>query len=121
MPAIDRQFAERFAHEWIEAWNAHDLARILAHYADDFEFSSPRIVELMGVAAGRLKGKDAIRPYWAKALARTPNLKFELHAVLTGIDSLVLYYENATGRIAAEVFEFEADGLVRRSSAHYGP
>lgn len=26
-----------FAHEWIAAWNAHDLERILAHYADDVE------------------------------------------------------------------------------------
>jgi hypothetical protein len=28
---IDRCFAERFAAEWLAAWNAHDLPRILAH------------------------------------------------------------------------------------------
>ena len=26
---IDRRFAERFAAEWIAAWNSHDLDRVL--------------------------------------------------------------------------------------------
>ena len=119
MGIIDRKFAERFAQEWIEAWNSHDLDRILSHYSDDFEFSSPRIVELMGEPSGTLVGKSAIRPYWAKALAQTPDLKFVLHTILTGINSLVLYYESSTGRLAAEVFEFGERGTVRRSAAHY--
>jgi hypothetical protein len=38
---ISRDFAERFAEEWIAAWNAHDLPRILSHYEDDFEMPSP--------------------------------------------------------------------------------
>ena len=121
MGSIDRKFAERFAQEWIEAWNSHDLDRILSHYSDDFEFSSPRIVELMGERTGRLIGKSAIRPYWAKALAGTPDLKFELHTILTGIDSVVLYYKTSTGRLAAEVFEFDERGIVRKSAAHYDP
>src|SRR5262245_49342263 len=116
---IDREFAERFAEEWIEAWNGHDLDRILSHHSEDFEFFSPRIVELMGEPTGTLAGKGAIRPYWAKALARTPDLKFELNTILTGINGLVLYYKTSTGRLAAEVFEFDERGLVRRSSAHY--
>jgi hypothetical protein len=116
---IDSEFAERFAHEWIEAWNSHDLDRILAHYSDDFEFSSPKIVELMGEPSGRLAGKAAIRPYWAKALALVPDLKFELVTVLTGIGSVVLYYKSVNGRLAAEVFEFDGRGVVRKSAAHY--
>lgn len=119
MAIIERQFAERFAQQWIDAWNSHDLDRVLAHYADDFEFSSPKIVEVMGDPAGTLTGKDAIRRYWTKALARSPELKFELVTILTGIDSIVLYYKGSGGRLAAEVFEFGDGGLVRRSSAHY--
>ncbi|HEX5049396.1 MAG TPA: nuclear transport factor 2 family protein, partial [Gammaproteobacteria bacterium] len=41
---ITQDFAQTFAHEWIDAWNSHDLDRILSHYADDFVMSSPRIV-----------------------------------------------------------------------------
>jgi ketosteroid isomerase-like protein len=25
-------FAERFANEWVAAWNARDLERVLSHY-----------------------------------------------------------------------------------------
>ena len=49
---IDRKWAREFAVEWIAAWNAHDLDRILSHYADDFEMRSPLIAERMGVASG---------------------------------------------------------------------
>lgn len=38
-----KDFADHFAIEWIASWNAHDLPRILSHYADDFEMSSPYI------------------------------------------------------------------------------
>ena len=33
--------AQAFAEEWVAAWNAHDLERILAHYRDDFEIITP--------------------------------------------------------------------------------
>ena len=33
------EFAKQFAREWVEAWNDHDLDRVLAHYAEDFEMS----------------------------------------------------------------------------------
>lgn len=41
---ISREFAERFAKDWVDAWNRHDLEAVLSHYADDFEMSSPYIV-----------------------------------------------------------------------------
>ncbi|MCP4680373.1 MAG: nuclear transport factor 2 family protein, partial [Deltaproteobacteria bacterium] len=62
--------AKEFAEEWIAAWNAHDLDRILAHYTDDFEITSPMIKVALGVETGTLKGKDAIRKYWQAALAK---------------------------------------------------
>jgi ketosteroid isomerase-like protein len=43
---ISRGFGEEFAREWIEAWNSHDLDRVLSHYADDFTMSSPYIAQI---------------------------------------------------------------------------
>ena len=71
---ITKAFADHFAKEWIESWNAHDLDRILSHYTDDFEMSSPVIAQLMNEPSGTLHGKAAIRVYWAKALALRPDL-----------------------------------------------
>ena len=38
---MQKGFAERFAKDWVAAWNSHDLDSILEHYEDDFEMSSP--------------------------------------------------------------------------------
>jgi len=111
-------FAERFAREWVAAWNAHDLERILSHYEDDFEMSSPVIVRLVGEASGTLRGKPAIRAYWAKALEAAPELRFEIVSVLAGVGSVTVCYRGHRG-LAAEVFHFGASGKVARAFAHY--
>lgn len=116
---IDDAFATRFAAEWIAAWNAHDLDRVLLHYADDFEMSSPYIVQIAGEPSGTLRGKAAVGAYWKKALGMVPDLKFELVTVLAGVDGIVLYYKGALGRTVAEVFHFGPDRKVVRASAHY--
>ena len=111
-------FSERFAREWVEAWNAHDLDRILSHYEDDFEMSSPFIRTLGGEASGTLRGKAAVRAYWAKALEVVPNLRFELLTVLEGVNSITVYYQGHRG-LVAEVFHFGAGGKVSKAFAHY--
>jgi len=116
---LTAEFAAHFAAEWIAAWNAHDLAAILSHYTDDFEMSTPVIVQVMGEPSGKLRGKVAVGEYWRLALARVPDLQFELLDVLVGVDSLCLYYRSVGGRLATEYFEFNADGLVSRAAAHY--
>lgn len=116
---MDADFARDFAHEWIEAWNSHDLERVLSHYADDFEMNSPVIIQVAGEPSGQLQGKAAVGAYWAKALALIPDLCFELISTLVGVDSIVLNYQGARGRLAAEVFHFGPDGRVVRAYAHY--
>ena len=115
----DSQFAADFASEWIAAWNAHDLPRVLSHYTEDFEMTSPKIVQIAGEPSGRLVGKAAVGAYWATALARVPDLHFELLAVMHGIDSVVLHYRGVGGQLVAEVFYFNSAGLVTRACANY--
>lgn len=115
---ISETDAHQFAAEWIAAWNAHDLDRVLTHYAEDFCMSSPFIAK-MANPSGTLRGKESVRAYWEKALARVPDLKFELLDVLVGVDSVTVYYKAVFGRRAAEVFRFGADGKVHQAAAHY--
>lgn len=117
---ITRTFAETFARDWVEAWNAHDLPRVLAHYTDDFEMSSPLITQIAGEPSGKLKGKARVAAYWQAALARRPDLKFELLQVLVGASSVVVNYRTNFGCQSAEVFFFNDRGLVERAAAHYG-
>lgn len=116
---IDRNFAATFATEWISAWNSHDLDRILSHYAEDFQFTSPFIPSVVGEPSGILIGKEAVRSYWSAALERRPDLHFELIRLLVGVRSLVICYNRHDGKTGAEHFEFDEGGKVIRSSAHY--
>jgi len=116
---MDNQEATTFAREWIEAWNTHDLDRVLSHYAEDFQMSSPFIAVVTGEASGTLTGKERVAAYWRAALERMPDLRFELEGVLTGADSVVIVYRTNHGRQAAEVFFFDETGLVNRAAAHY--
>lgn len=106
-----------FAEEWAAAWNAHDLERILGHYAPDVVFLSPVAQARLG--AGRLVGLDALRTYWGKGLAAYPDLKFTALGVYGGHESLAIRYENQLGRDVIETFEFGVDGKVIRSCACY--
>jgi SnoaL-like domain len=116
MPPLD---ARAFAHDWIAAWNAHDLDRILGHYAPHVVLISPVATRLTGDPSGTLTGKDALRSYFHRGLERFPNLEFTLLEVLQGLSSLVLYYKNQRGTHTAEFMEFNADGKVIRVVANY--
>jgi hypothetical protein len=117
---MDKAFAQDFAADWIASWNAHDLEKVLSHYADDFEMSSPFIVQIAGEPSGLLVGKAAVGAYWSKALQLMPDLHFELISVLSGVHSVTVYYRGGGGRLAAEVFFFDADRKVSKAVAHYG-
>ncbi|HLK38853.1 MAG TPA: nuclear transport factor 2 family protein [Polyangiaceae bacterium] len=116
---ITREFAERFADEWIAAWNAHDLPHILSHYEDDFEMASARIVEIAGEPSGVLRGKEKIGAYWEKALRLSPDLRFVKLGVFLGVRSLAIHCRNQKGRLSVEVFEIGESGLVVRAAAHH--
>ena len=115
---MNQFFVTQFANDWIDAWNSHDLDKILSHYEDDFEMSSPVIIRVTGEVSGILRGKSAVGAYWAKALKINPDLRFELLTVLAGIDSITLYYKGVRG-LSAEVLHFNSRGKVVRAFAHY--
>jgi ketosteroid isomerase-like protein len=118
---LDRAFAEHFADEWLEAWNGHDLPRILGHYSDDIEFESPFIILRGADPSGQLVGKQALTKYWGPALGPDSTLRFEKLNVLVGVNSIAIVYKTNVGggRLATEVFHFNKDGKVNRSYAHY--
>jgi len=121
MPVIDPEWAHELATEWVAAWNSHDLERILSHYTDTFEMRSPLIVERGFAPGGVLRGKDAIRPYWAAGLAATPPIRFELLAAYAGVDSIVIHYRSVGRRLVTEVLELDGERRIVRGSACYGP
>ena len=55
------------AHERVEAFNRHDLEAILSHYAESVALTSLLATRVLGDPAGTVRGKPALRAYFAKA------------------------------------------------------
>lgn len=116
---MNQQQANEIAAEWVDAWNAHDLDRILSHYGETLEFTSPLVVERLGRADGTIRTKAELRDYFAVGVAPGSALKFELIDTLPGVNSVALYYRNHRGRTVAETMFFGANDKVVRVAVHY--
>jgi len=117
---MDSDFAVRFAHEWQEAWNSHDVERILGHYAEDVVFQSPYVVHRLQEPSGEVRGKDALRSYWGSGLEQQRDLHFTVDDVRLSVDTLVINYRNHSGHAVSEVLRFR-DGLVCWGCGAYVP
>lgn len=110
--------AAAFARSWVEAWNAHDLERVLSHFTEDAVFTSPVAAQLLPETGGVLEGRSAIRAYWQVGLDRIPDLRFTVEQVYVGIDLIVINYRNHVGSLVCEVLHLR-DGLVARGAGTY--
>lgn len=112
--------AEAFAQEWLAAFNAHDLDRILSHYDEDVRLISPFYLEFSGGVSDELNGVPALRHYFGTALQRYPDLRFSMLEVARGSRGpCIRYHTNLGDRIAMEAFELDTRGKAARVLCHY--
>jgi hypothetical protein len=111
---------DAFAQEWIEAFNEHDLERILSHYADDVRLVSPFYLQFTEGRSDELNGISELRHYFAIALQRYPELRFTLLDVAEGSRGpCIRYHTNLGDRIAMEAIELNTSGKAARILCHY--
>jgi ketosteroid isomerase-like protein len=115
---MDDAFAQRFATDWLDAWNSHDLERILVHFSDEVVFTSPFAVRIIEGSSGVLRGKEELRAYWSEGLRRIPDLHFEIEDLYLGVNTIVIHYRNHSGGLVNEVLTFEGT-LVSEGHATY--
>ena len=116
---ITTDTAKEFALEWINSWNSHDLNSIMEHYDDKIEFHSPFIPLLKFNDTGIIKSKADLAKYFKIGLDAYPDLKFILHNVFTGINTVTIYYTSVNKRMAAEVFSLNEQGKATKVFCNY--
>jgi ketosteroid isomerase-like protein len=116
---IDRDKAWKFAHEWLEAWNKHDIELIMKHYTDSIEFCSPIVQKVLGDPKGVVYGIDNLRDYFTRQLQKFSTLKFQLLDVFASPQSVVLYYKINRGLMAAEVMILNSEMKAIKVYANY--
>ena len=94
---------------------------MLARFADNVEFTSPRALSIVGKV--RLTGKSELTEYWTRALAAIESLHFELDRVIVDGNRLAIVYTsgiNGNRFRACELFTFNDSGRVAQGEAMYG-
>ncbi|SCB17263.1 SnoaL-like domain-containing protein [Bradyrhizobium shewense] len=104
---------------WVEAWNTGDLERVLALYDEAAVMTSDRIPALGFDASGTVRGKEALRTYWGKALGLLPELHFSLIELFVSPDSVVVFYANERGKKICEYLRVNDAGLIVQGSANH--
>lgn len=116
---ITSEFAASFAKTWITAWNGHDIQEIMSHYSPQIAFYSPVITQVGFGEDGAIEDLETLQKYFSRGLQLYPDLYFELHEVLYGTTSMVIYYTSIKNLKSAEMMRFDADGKIVEVRAHY--
>lgn len=117
---MEKEFAEKFAKEWVESWNSHDINSILSHYVDDVEIESPLAKIRFPETNGLIKGKAAVKKYWSLGLEQNPNLEFEIIDVLCGVTTMSIYYfSKSNKKKVVEMMTFNEALKVTKATVNY--
>ncbi len=111
------------ANKWFSAFNEHHLEDLLRLYHDDAEHYSPKLKIRQPETNGLVRGKAALRAWWADAFSRLPSLKY-IPTTLTANDERVFMeytrkVEGETDMLVAEVLEIK-NGLIVASRVYHG-
>ena len=95
-----------------KGWNDHNLNTIMSSYAEELEFSSPKIRMILGKnKKNTIRSKGELNTYFSAGLERFPNLKFKIIDFTVSDDKVILEYSaNLDGKSIVNViekFEFE--------------
>lgn len=111
---IDPARCLAYTHAWIDAWNAHDLDRIMTHYAPVLSFTSPLVLVRLPGSDGTIRDVATLREYFAMGLRSLPTLRFSFIEVLRAVDGFSMLYANARGGRTAEYVELDEEDRATR-------
>lgn len=114
---------KQIASTWFEAFNEHNLEKLLALYDEQAQHYSPKLKVRLPETKGLIKGKAALREWWQDAFDRLPSLQYEV-IKLTADDEQVFmeYRRHVAGEedlSVGEVLQIE-NGLIVFSRVYHG-
>jgi len=111
------------AWKWFEAFNRHELERLLELYDDNAAHYSPKLKIRQPETNGYVKGKDALRAWWQDAFDRLPTLHYVVTSLTANDERVFMEYirqvENEPDMLVAEVLEIK-DRLIVASRVYHG-
>ncbi|MGB7478589.1 MAG: nuclear transport factor 2 family protein [Polyangiales bacterium] len=120
MDTMDRP---EFARWWAQAWSNRDVDAVVACFAENARFVSPRAAEVTGNPV--VLGRQALRDYWQRAVAGVESIVFEVEQVLKDVGGehiVIVYTSDIDGRRkrACEFIQFDDAGKIMAAEAMHG-
>lgn len=117
------QNLDSIAFKWFDAFNEHNLEKLLNLYDDKAEHYSPKLKTKSPESNGIISGKEALRVWWQEAFDRLPSLHYEVKS-LTSNDYRVFmeYIRKVDGEqdlMVAELLIIE-QGKIVFSKVYHG-
>lgn len=117
------QNLDSIAFKWFDAFNEHNLEKLLNLYDDKAEHYSPKLKMKHPESNGLISGKEALRVWWQEAFECLPSLHYEVKS-LTSNDYRVFmeYIRKVDGESdlrVAELLQIE-NGKIVFSKVYHG-
>jgi ketosteroid isomerase-like protein len=120
-PKVDELLS--VARRWLACFETRDVDALVSLYADDAVHTSPKIRVAHPQTGGVLKGKDALRSWWADAFERLPGLRYVERTLTADGDRVFMEYMRVNPGDAdlpvAEVLDVR-DGKIVASRVYHG-
>ena len=112
-PDVDRDDLERLLVEHTDAWNSHDIDRLIGLFADDCVFEASRGPESCG---RRFTGRDEVRAAFAGVLDSMPDANWGegRHSVISDDEGLSQWRLTGTFADGSRLDVFGCDFLTVR-------
>jgi hypothetical protein len=107
------------AEDWIAAWNAHDLDRIMGHYAEEVEFEANTVVARWHKPDGKLRGLSELREHFRLGLSLAPRTHFTLEQVFFAPSGYAVLYQRDNGNQVLDVVELNELDKAQKVKAFY--
>ena len=110
------------AQAWFEAFNNHNLEKLLSLYDDEAAHFSPKLKVRQPETNGLIIGKSALRNWWQDAFERLPSLHYKATTLTANTDRVFLEYlrtvENENEMLVAEVLEIKEGKIIASRVYH---
>jgi ketosteroid isomerase-like protein len=120
---MSAQNNKQIAIKWFEAFNAHDLEKLLALYDENAQHYSPKLKIRKPETNGLIKGKQELRIWWQDAFDRLPTLQYEVLKLTADEEQVFMeYIRHVTGEedlSVGEVLQIR-DGSIVFSRVYHG-
>jgi len=111
------------AKKWFDAFNQHDLAKLMSLYDNNAQHYSPKLKLRSPETKGLIKGKQALESWWKDCFERLPTLKYEPTKFIADNNSVFMEYirkvDGEENLLVGEVLEIK-DGLIISSRVYHG-